>query len=343
VRHHLCMGDDKWQELLDIQDGIVTSEQAMRHGFSARAIRRKTESGQWLRVLFGVLSVTNGALTRNQQMWAAVLSGGEGALLSHDTAAEEWGMKPRTSGPIHITVRYGASCVASGRRIRPPTPRPTGSTLAEVHPGVIVHRSRAIAHIGVESELPRTSAADTVLDLAQSAPDARTAMCVAVEAMSSGRVQPATMRLRMEHRPPRRYRRVLCTTLDMLESGVQSVLEHRYVVDVEEAHGLPHGTRQAPHVVDGRILFEDVDYTSVGVPLIVRLDGQQFHAAKQRRFRDRHRDNAAELEGRPSLAYGWDDVTGDPCAVFRQVLEVLVREGWRDITIRCPNCESVLS
>ena len=332
------MSDDGWQELLDSQHGVVTTHQAKLLGYTACAIRHKTQSGQWLRVLHGVLAVTNGALTHEQKLRAALLYGGENALLSHASAAEEWGMRRVTPGPVHVTVRYGASSRPSANRTRPSSPRPTAREFTDVHPGVVVHRSRAIAHIGLDSELPRTSAADTVIDLAQSAPDARSAMCIAVEAMSSGRVQPATMRYRMEHRPPRRYRRALLTTMDMLESGVQSVLEHRYVVDVENAHGLPNGTRQAPHLVDGRILFEDIDYSKLGVPLIVRLDGQQFHLAKQRRFRDRHRDNAAELAGRPKLAYGWDDVTRDPCSVFRQVRDVLVREGWADVSNPCRNC-----
>jgi hypothetical protein len=59
-----------------------------------------------------------------------------------------------------------------------------------------------------------------------------------------------------------------------------------------------------PHVVDGPILYGDVDYSPTGVPLIVRLDGQQYHSAQQSRFRDRRRDNAAELADRPRLVYG---------------------------------------
>jgi hypothetical protein len=331
------MGDD-WQELLDMQDGVVTTAQALAHGFTEKGVRHRTQSGQWVRALFGVLVVTNGALTRDQQLRAALLYGGAGALLSHHSAAEEWGMSRATAGPVHVTRRYGASSVSAPSRTRPTTPRPTGSGLALVHPGVVVHRSRALRHIGVDGELPRTSAADTVLDLAQSAPNPRAAMCVAVDAMSSGRVQPSTMRRRIEYRRPRRYLRAICRTLDMLESGVHSVLEHRYVLDVEDAHGLPHGRRQAPHVVDGRVLFEDLDYSPDGVPLIVRLDGQEFHTAVQRRFRDRRRDNASELEKRPRLSYGWDDVTGDPCGVYREVRAVLVREGWPDLSHPCARC-----
>lgn len=159
-----------------------------------------------------------------------------------------------------------------------------------------------------------------------------------VAALSGGSVHTDVMRRKLELRRPMRYRNALFETLALLRDGVHSALEHRYVVDVEVAHGLPAAARQVAHVVDGRTLFEDLDYTKHGVPLIVRLDGQQFHSARQRRFRDRRRDNAAELVDRPRLAYGWDEVTTDPCGVFEEVRAVLVREGWDDVSFECPRC-----
>jgi hypothetical protein len=137
---------------------------------------------------------------------------------------------------------------------------------------------------------------------------------------------------------PYRHATDIADAVTLLGDGVQSVLEHRYTLDVERSHGLPAGKRQMPHVVDGRILFEDVDYSPTGVPLIVRLDGQQYHSGQQSRFRDRRRDNAAELADRPRLVYGWDETTRDPCGVFEEVRRVLVREGWPDTSHRCPAC-----
>ncbi|WP_245865304.1 hypothetical protein [Rhodococcoides kyotonense] len=178
-----------------------------------------------------------------------------------------------------------------------------------------------------------------MLDLAVDAPTVRDAMVRMVSAMSSGAVSVDAMRRKMELRRPRRYRSALFDTLALLSGGVHSALEHRYVVDVEQAHGLPAGARQTPHHVDGRTLFEDVLYEDVG--LIVRLDGQAFHSARQRRFRDRRRDNAAELSGLPRLVYGWDEVTKDPCGVYSEVRAVLVREGWRDTSFPCEGCAHV--
>ena len=58
-------------------------------------------------------------------------------MLSHRTAAEEWGLVPAAEGPVHITLPYGSSAISQP-------------------PFVIVHRSRAYAHIVVERRPPLT-------------------------------------------------------------------------------------------------------------------------------------------------------------------------------------------
>ena len=123
--------------------------------------------------------------------------------------------------------------------------------------------------------------------------------------LTGGRVPPIEVARRLEERPPRRYRRALAGAVRLVRDGVQSVLEELYAVEVEEAHGLPKGDRQSPHVVDGVTLFEDVVYDSVGVALTVRLDGRT-HLIDSVAFRDRRRDNAAEL----AVGRGWSSGGG---------------------------------
>jgi hypothetical protein len=122
-----------------------------------------------------------------------------------------------------------------------------------------------------------------------------------------------------------------------VRDGVQSVLEELYAVEVEEAHGLPPGRRQAPYAVDGVTLFEDVVYDGVGVPLTVRLDGRT-HLVNSVAFRDRRRDNAAELAGRSRLTFGWRDLSADPCGGAVEVADVLRRRGWSGRPVPCPRC-----
>ncbi|MBT0565494.1 type IV toxin-antitoxin system AbiEi family antitoxin domain-containing protein [Williamsia sp. CHRR-6] len=322
--------------LLDDQDGLFTQKQVAPLGYPWSRVRHHIDTGRWVRVLHGVYSASAGPLTRGRLLRAALLYGGSSSVLSHDTAAEEWGLtrvdgRVAMSDPIHITVPYGRSAVNA----EPTTlsaavhgGHPVSGVGEVIHPGVAVHRSRAMNHIVHASVLPRTSLADTALDIATAADTPRAAMTSLVGSLTSRRVSLHDIRDRIEKRPPFRYRKQIDDAVQWVADGVQSVLELRYVLDVELAHGLPSGKKQSPVAVDGRTLYEDVDYTPHGVPLIVRLDGQQFHSSAGVVFRDRRRDNAAELADRPRLVFGWQDVDSDPCAVARDVAQVLRREGW---------------
>lgn len=341
--HHPAMENDGVripQSVLDAQHGLVTSVQLSAWGFTPKAIRHRVETGQWLRVFRNVICVTNGPLNREMELQAALLYGGGRAILSHNTAAHQWGMLRESAGPIHLTVPRACSAISQPPTMRHVLIRPTSLSNARIHPGVVVHRSLAIEHIGVDTDPRRTSKEDTVLDLAVSAPTAHEGAAAFVSAMTNGRVSVSAMRRKIEQRRPRRYKKILLDALTLLAGGVQSVLEFRYATDVEQAHGLPSGARQAPHHVGDRVLFEDVEYSEGG--LIVRLDGQQFHSARNVRFRDRLRDNAAELSDRPRLVYGWQEVSTDPCGVYREVRDVLVREGWTDASYPCEKCCAVV-
>ena len=137
--------------------------------------------------------------------------------------------------------------------------------------------------------------------------------------------------------PPPRYKRALEQAVSLVRTGVESMLEETYAVDVEGAHGLPGARRQAPFRVDGRILFEDAVYDHVGVPLTVRLDGRS-HLEPDVVLRDRRRDNAAELAGRARLVFGWKELSSQPCSAALEVATVLYRHGWQGALRRCPKC-----
>ena len=302
---------DPWPHLVHSQHGVLTRGQLREWGFTDADVAHRVRYRHWQRVLHGVVALHTGPLTRPAVLTAALLYGGPWAVLSHRTAAQEWGLLPAEgTTPVHVTVPYGHSA----------TPQPaTWGPPGLVHPGVVVHRSRAMAHVITPTDPPRTSRADTVLDCAIEEPTAPAAARRLVALVGAGRVPVADVRRRLELRAPRRYRRVLLGALDLLTSGVQSALEHRYVLDVEQAHGLPAAVRQSPVVVDGHTLFEDCDYSTTGVPLIVRLDGRRYHSLPTVAFRDRRRDNAAAGRGWSTGGTRWRET----------------RAGWRR---RCAPC-----
>lgn len=312
----------KWLSWLRDQHGLVDTEQLAMLGVTPAMVTANLEACRWQRVLPRVYATFTGPLTRPARITAALLYAGPRAVLSHQTAAEEWRMTALDpASPVHVTVPYGCSAVSQP-------------------PHVVVHRSRAFEHIAVGTHPPRTRRADTAVDIAAGEDDARAAMRRFVALAAQGRLPVRDLRIRIAERRPRRYRTALAAALRLLADGVQSALEQRYACDVERSHGIPAAVRQRPFVVDGRTLWEDAVYDSIGVPLTVRLDGRAFHSMPEVAFRDRRRDNAAELAGRHRLVFGWDEVTGRPCDVADEVFRVLRRSGWQGPQRACPACGS---
>jgi len=118
------------------QHGLITSRQLGRFGVTPDAIEANVDAGRWQHVLPRVYATYAGPLPRSALMTAALLYAGPAALLSHRTAAEEWGMLDKDDGPIHVTVPYGCSAVSQP-------------------PWLVVHRSRAFDHITVHTEPAR--------------------------------------------------------------------------------------------------------------------------------------------------------------------------------------------
>ena len=80
------------------QHGRVSFEQLHVCGLNATAIAVRTRRGHLHRVHGGVYAVGHEAPTLHADFMAAVLAGGEGAVLSHFSAAALWGMLPGSRG-----------------------------------------------------------------------------------------------------------------------------------------------------------------------------------------------------------------------------------------------------
>jgi very-short-patch-repair endonuclease len=96
------------------QHGVVSTEQLLRAGLSRSAITRRLRAGRLHRVYRGVYAVGHPGLSTEGKWMAAVLACGDGAALSHRSAAELWRLLEVADGPVHATVP-----VAGGRRSRP--------------------------------------------------------------------------------------------------------------------------------------------------------------------------------------------------------------------------------
>ncbi len=174
----------------------------------------------------------------------------------------------------------------------------------------------------------------TVLDLTSGAARLGDAVALVTRACQSRLTSPAKLSDELRRRRTQRWRRHLLEAVSDAAEGAHSLLELRYLRDVERAHGLPAGRRQKAVANT----FQDVSYD--GFATVVELDGRLGHADTDGRWRDMTRDNATAARGETALRYGWADVTTRPCAVAAQVVRVLRARGWSGTPRKCADsCE----
>jgi hypothetical protein len=86
------------------QHGVVSVWQLRELGYSKEAVRHAIGTGRLHRIHRGVYALGHSTMSRPALCLAAVLSCGEGALLSHQSAAWLWGLTNRFASPVEITA-----------------------------------------------------------------------------------------------------------------------------------------------------------------------------------------------------------------------------------------------
>lgn len=137
--HHLLA------ELAETQHGVVSFRQLRELEFSKGHISRAFEAGRLRRIHRGVYAVGHARLSDHGRCHAAVLACGDGAVLSHHSAAWLWGFLPRC----------------------PAEPAVTTPSRGHRRHGIRVHRAAALStrDRAVGEGIAVTSAARTLLDL----------------------------------------------------------------------------------------------------------------------------------------------------------------------------------
>src|SRR4051812_8067174 len=90
--------------LAERQHGVVAHRQLVALGFGRGWIRRQLETFRLHRVFSGVYAVGHAPLPGRGRWMAAVLACGEGAVLSHRSAAALWELLAVPSGPVDVLV-----------------------------------------------------------------------------------------------------------------------------------------------------------------------------------------------------------------------------------------------
>lgn len=274
------------------QHGIVTFEQLRDAGLGVGAINLRVRNGRLHRRYRGVFAVGHGRLSREGRWLAAVLALGEGAALSHVSAAALWGIRHSSSAYVHVTV-----------------PTPGGR---ERRRGLVVHRSSTLGPADVDERegIAVTSATRTLLDLAGMLTPTRLERAVeqslALRLFDLGRVE-AVLAANRRRPGASALGRIVA---DIHEEPSLTRLElEALMLDLCAAHGIE---RPEVNVVVDKI---EVDFLWRAQRLIVETDGREYHENPVAFGRDRERDERLIVLGHRVVRFTYRRVVHHPAAV----------------------------
>ncbi|VXC27903.1 hypothetical protein [Nocardioides sp. AX2bis] len=307
--------------LLRRQDGVLARRQALQAGLDAADVRRMLRGRTWTTLLPGVYVDHTGRPSWTQDAWAAVLATWPAALQGTSALRAFDGPPPREGGPARPTIH-----VAVARRRARPAP------LA----GVVVHQvARLDETVLWNLGPPRQRYPDAVLDAAAAAGTELDRVAVLARAAGSRRTTVAQVVAALAHRTRYPRRRWTEDVLRDAAAGTCSVLEHRYLVGVERAHGLPRARRQQREAGVTGVVYRDV---ALGAA-VVELDGRLHHDDPVARDEDLERDLDVAVSGRATVRLGWGQVVGRPCRTATKVAAFLRQHGVEAYARPCgPGC-----
>jgi very-short-patch-repair endonuclease len=114
---HSARSRAAWR-LARVQHGVLTRADLLGLGFTPKGIKHRVASGRLHVVAAGVYAVGRPELSPDGRWMAAVLACGDGAVLSHRSAAELWGIGYEESGRIDVTIPRRSRLERAGIRVR---------------------------------------------------------------------------------------------------------------------------------------------------------------------------------------------------------------------------------
>lgn len=267
------------------QHGVVTRAQLIAVGILPSGISDRVSAGRLHRIHRGVYAVGHPNLCNEGRWIAAVLACGEGAVLSHRSAAELWRMLPvrqanpnGREGPAAVDVTVPG---AGGRRRRA---------------GIRLHRSLTLSPADVtrRAAIPVTTPARTLADLRRVVPSHRFAAALR---------QAEYLRLPTGDR--------------VTPDRTRSELETRFLA-LCRRHRLPRPE------VNVRVDRFRVDFLWRQERLIVELDGWESHRTRSAFEEDRARDARLALLGFEVVRFTWRQVE-DHAALAAETVRRLLR------------------
>lgn len=250
--------------LADEQHGVVSRTQLFGAGLSRRQIERRLERRGLRSVHRSVYAVGHRALSHLGVWMAAVLAAGQGAALSHWSAASLWPMRPGRGPRSHVTA-----------------PRKRKRTGAITFHHAHLHEDEVTEEQGI----PVTTPARTLLDLAP-----LLASPVLARMVEAAPHRGASLAELLERHAGRagvpKLRRIVAEPMPLTRSDLEAT-----VLEAMQYAGLPQPEVNAS--VDGY----EVDFLWREHGVIAELDTYATHGSRLAFERDRERDRKLAIAG----------------------------------------------
>jgi very-short-patch-repair endonuclease len=282
------------------QHGVVGREQLLALGMGRRVIARRLEQRRLHEVHRGVYVLGVRRISRKGRWMAAVLACGEGALLSHRSAARLWGVLSPASERVDVT-------------------RPDRRVTRE---GIVSHRGSVLEDERVVVDgIPVTSPFRTIFDLAAVAP-MREVERAWHEAEVRGLRDRLSLPMLLERYPGRRGTRNLRALLESPEpvGFTRNDFEEAFLILVD-ANDLRRPRMNAPLSLRGR--FCEIDALWEREKVAVELDSRSVHGTKKRFESDRQRDRILVAEGWKTFRITWRALQQEPAEVIADLKAAL--------------------
>jgi hypothetical protein len=237
------------------QHGVVARRQLLELGMSPGEIRGRLEGGQLHRLWAGVYAVGRPEVGQLGRFTAATLACGEGARLSHGSAADLWRIRQQAGGPIDVAVPS-----ASFPRRR----------------GIRLHRRPNLGPPRLVRAIPVADPISVLIDLAAELATEEVEDAVN-EADRLDLIRTAYLRAALEDQPPRPGAGRLKRILDAQTfSRAANALERRFLAIVREA-GIP------PPETQRRLGPNRVDFFWPDLGFVVETDSLRITAPRPSR------------------------------------------------------------
>jgi very-short-patch-repair endonuclease len=296
-----CSADAAIAAITTEQQSGASRTQLLNAGVERGAIDRRLRNGHLVRWHAGVYLIGGAAPVELMEETAALLACGPTAMLSHHSAATLWGFRPGTARPIHVMV-------PAGHHGRGPD-------------GVIVHRSEILlpCDMHIEMDLPVTSPARTMLDVAGTLPD-RDLAYVVDEGLGKGLLTEAELSELLDRAGGHPGRRPLSRLLGDEPHRLTESTAQRQLLELIRDADLPLPETEVP------LLDYRVDLFWRDLRLVVEVDGYRGHGTRRAFERDRRRDARLHAAGFVVIRFSARVIERQPLAVIASLAQSILAQ-----------------